>query len=199
MNSKHISKVKEWSKTHLLPYKDTHKEYYNLRVNSEVIKYSLTANYRDKFFVSKRGRVYKYLGLNIWKEVPYSITIHYNGIKPKYYVYVYINRKHISLSRLVASVWVKKLKPSYNVVMHLDDDRLNNKYTNIQWGTQSQNVKMSVKKGHYSKIHRDRRLSIEQEHKLLEEYKSGKFSQRKLAARWGFSQSGIQKIIKRNN
>lgn len=197
MNRKFRNQIKEWSKTHLVPYSDIHKEYYNLRLKSEAIKRGLVANYGAKFFVSKRGRVYKKIGINLWKEVPYSITIHYNGITPRYYVYVYAYNKHTRLSRLVATVWVKKVRNSDNVVMHLDDDRLNNKYTNLQWGSQSQNILMSVRKGHYSKPHRDRRLTLEQESKLLEEVKSGKFSQRELGKRWGFSQSGIQKIIKR--
>ena len=199
MNSKIKTQILEWSESHLIPNSSCNTKYYNLRFTSGTVKRNLVPNYGDTIYVSKRGKVFKRVSTNLWKELSYSVTIHYNGIKPKYYVYVNIKGKHLSLSRLVATVWVIKINPNYNIVMHLDDDRLNNHYTNLQWGTQKDNINMAVSRGHYNKPHRDRRLTIEQEDQLLEELRSGNFSQRELASKWGFkSQGSIQSIIKRS-
>lgn len=201
MNSKLKNQVRDWAKTHLMSYEDSHLEYYSLRLKTGVVKNNLVSNFGSDVYVSKRGRVYKHIpNTSFWRELPYSVTIHYNGLFPKYYVYVTPHgNKHLSLSRLVATVWVKKIQPNHNIVMHLDDDRLNNRYTNLQWGTQKQNVHMAVSRGHHSKAHRDRRLTLEQEDQLMSEWRSGKFSQRSLAKKWGFkSQGSIQSIIRRN-
>lgn len=200
MNSKSRLQVIKWADTHLIPSdRVSAKQYYTLRIKSNHFKHNLVGNLTEHIYVSKRGRVYTKISDTLWKELNYSVTIHFNGIKPKYYVYVTIKSRHYSLSRLVATVWVIKSCEDYNVVMHLDDDRLNNKYTNLQWGTQQQNIRMSVSRGHFSKPHRDRKLTRDQEDKLLEEIRSGKFSQRYLAKKWGFkSQGAIQRIIKRN-
>lgn len=198
MKKRFRASVKEWANTHLKPSSNRVKEYYSLRLKSSVIRKGLTPNYGNDHYVSKLGRVYKKITNELWEELPYSVTIHYNGIKPKYYVYVTIHSKKNSLSRLVASIWVVKKSPLYNVVMHLDDDRLNNTYTNLMWGTQSQNVMMSVRKGHYNKFHRDRKLTIEQQNQLLEDWYSGKFTQKALAEKYGFKgQSSIEAIIRR--
>lgn len=44
------------------------------------------------------------------------------------------------ISKLVALAWVPNPKPEeYNVVMHLDNNPLNNYYKNLKWGNQAEN------------------------------------------------------------
>lgn len=46
--------------------------------------------------------------------------------------------------RLVAMYFIPNNKPNeYNLVMHLDNNPLNNHYTNLKWGTQSMNIKQA--------------------------------------------------------
>lgn len=62
---------------------------------------------------------------------------------------------HKQISRLVALAFVKNPKPGiYNIVMHKDNDRTNDHYKNLKWGTQAQNVKQCVNEGRIAKGNR---------------------------------------------
>lgn len=54
--------------------------------------------------------------------------------------------KNVKIHRLVAEAYI----PNPNnlpVVMHLDDNPLNNKVSNLKWGTQKDNVRDAISKG----------------------------------------------------
>lgn len=54
------------------------------------------------------------------------------------------NRINESVHRLVAKTFIENDDPvNKNVVMHLDNDRLNNHISNLKWGTQSENMKQA--------------------------------------------------------
>lgn len=57
--------------------------------------------------------------------------------------------KHCSVHRLVAEAFIPnpENKPTVN---HIDCNRKNNRADNLEWATQSENVRHSVKLGHYA-------------------------------------------------
>lgn len=73
-----------------------------------------------------------------WRKVRLSI-----GTNGYYSTRVYKNYEciHLSIHRLVAQVYIPNPDPSkYSVVMHLDNNRLNNRVSNLKWGTVQENV-----------------------------------------------------------
>lgn len=73
------------------------------------------------------------------------------------------HRKNDSIHRLVAKTFLENPDPlKYNVVMHKDNDQLNNHVSNLQWGTQSENVQQAFNEG--------RRLSPAKINKYLNVY-----------------------------
>lgn len=96
-------------------------------------------------FISNYGRV---------KSIKKNGKVHYFLCKPDRTGYVRINitcknvnsneicHKSVSLHRLVASMFVENKNPKYfTVVNHLDCNPLNNHYKNLEWTTQSGNMK----------------------------------------------------------
>ena len=191
---------------------------YLLRYNSKKIKKIDTPNFLDKFFVFPNGRIFKRLwkNSNIYQEVEYRIEVdarktRSGGIKTIHpSIRVRLKGKLYSLSRVVATVYVRNLNPKkYNVVMHLDNDKLNNYYTNLQWGTQSQNICQARDEGRLSTLFvsgpknpsygkRLSPLSIEEELQIVKEVLSGKFTKVSVAKKHGISRSNINGILKRN-
>ena len=61
------------------------------------------------------------------------------------------HRRNESIHRLVAQEFIPNPN-NYPVVMHIDDDRLNNHVSNLKWGTYSENVQQSVKEGTFGRM-----------------------------------------------
>ena len=55
-------------------------------------------------------------------------------------------RKNESIHRLVAQTFIPN-PDNLPVVMHLDNDKLNNHVSNLQWGTQSENISQAFNEG----------------------------------------------------
>lgn len=76
--------------------------------------------------------------------------IHHKFIKPNInnqgYLRVSLGKStgRVFIHRLVATHFVQNPNPKeYNLVMHLDNNPLNNHYTNLKWGTQSMNIQQA--------------------------------------------------------
>jgi len=74
----------------------------------------------------------------------------YNGRRSQYYrVNIVDNNgvlRYLLVHRLVATYFCDK-KDGDKVVCHIDNNGLNNHYTNLYWGTQSDNVKQAYNDG----------------------------------------------------
>jgi len=116
-------------------------------------------NYKNHF-ISNTGRVYhrrnKTCKLKVRKPWSsnrgyYVVTIMENKIKKKH-----------TISRLVAEAFIPNPN-NYPIVLHIDNNRLNNWVNNLKWGTQKQNVDQTILDGRVSKSFKlpQTKLSIE--------------------------------------
>jgi DNA-binding transcriptional regulator YiaG len=112
------------------------------------------------------------------------------------------NRKTVKIHRLVAEAFIDNIsnKPSVN---HINGIKTDNKASNLEWVTASENtihafkygLKKSIKaeNSHLSKLNR---ITIE---KIRNEYIKNKISQKKLATKYNISQAQISRIVNYTN
>lgn len=186
---------------------------YSLTFNSGITHKYLVPNYGDRYYVSKYGRVFRYFkNIHLWIEVNYKIQIDARSNRtPHSNIRVKIHSKYESLSRLVAKVWVYNPNPmEYNVVMHLDNDHLNNYYLNLQWGSQKMNIQQALKENRLPTLFvsgsknpsygiRQSLLSLEDEKNIIRDIKSHKYTRVQLSKKWGVSRATINNVLRRNN
>ncbi len=206
-NSKLEILCKEWVNSHSLHYG----ERYTLRYKSKKSRYFEFPNYLEKYYVTSKGKVYKRIKKSsLYKEVTYYVSIDMRKHRrPSYNIRVKISGKLIQLNRLVATIWVRNLKPDlYNIVMHLDNNKFNNSSKNLQWGTQSMNICQARDEGRLPTLFvsgptnpsfgkRFSKLDIEMENSLISDIKSGKFTRVELSKMYKVSRATINNILKR--
>lgn len=182
---------------------------YSLRYSTGKVRINLKPNYLGRFFVSHRGKVFKRIkNLDLWKEVTYYIQVDARGNRtPHANIRIKINCKLVSLSRIVAKVWVDNPK-NLPVVMHLDNNKFNNSYLNLKWGTQKENIIQARDENRLPNLFvsgplnpsfgkRKSPLSISEEKQIVNEVLSGKFTKVQVAKNHGISRSCINPILKR--
>ena len=109
-------------------------------------------------------------------------------------------RELVRVHRLVAGAFVSNpsAKP---VVNHLDSDRANNHYKNLEWCTQAENLSHATASGH---LRRDywagrrspqAKLSDETASEIRAAYRKGSVSHQYLATAYGISKRSIGRII----
>lgn len=77
---------------------------------------------------------------------------------------------------------------------HLDGNKINNKLSNLKWGTRHENIMDCVRSGEWLKVRR--KLSENIRIKIRKEYIPRKISQYKLAKKYGVHQTTICHILK---
>ena len=109
----------------------------------------------EGYYISKRGKLYSKLLSTRNKDSKWRVVkprlmkngylrvlLHIKGRVPKAF---YIHR-------LVAMAWIPN-PDNLPMVMHLDNDRSNNKVSNLRWGTQSDNMIQATNDGMMYKQH----------------------------------------------
>lgn len=153
------------------------------------------------YHITTEGRLYSCKRRGIWHERKSSISntgrvrFRMKDSKGKYW--------WKSASRLVAEVYIPN-PHNYPVVMHLDNNPLNNSKGNLKWGTQSDNIQQAYDE-HRAKapqvlrnigeLHAYSKISNEIRYILVDLYLTYKVPIPKLSKIFGISKRHITKYI----
>ena len=174
--------MNDFSFENLAGYKHEVK-YFVPEVEEEKEEWKVTAQ-DERYKVSSEGRI-SHEGRIL------SGSIHKDG-----YIFVNIRGKQYAKHRVVAEAFIPNPegKPFIN---HIDGNKQNNKVENLEWCTQSENIKHA-----YCNNLQPRGLSTytgkftaEQREKIKEQWDSGQYSQRELGRIYGVSHTCIGSII----
>ena len=138
----------------------------------------------EYYFVSSEGRIF-HDGRML------SGSIHKDG-----YIFVNIRGKKYAKHRVVAEAFIPnpENKPFVN---HIDGNKQNNRVDNLEWCTQSENIKHAHETDLQPKglpTYKGK-FTLEQREEIKRLYDSGMFSRRQLAERFGVSHTCINDII----
>lgn len=103
-------------------------------------------------------------------------------------------RVYTTIHRLVAYAFVPGREPGL-IVCHNDSNRLNNMPSNLRWDTVSSNAIDASKLGDIPR----QVLDIEQVREIRDLYKTGNFTHRSLAAKFGVTHQAIRDVLIRKN
>lgn len=113
------------------------------------------------------------------------------------YVFVTLHNRQIPVHRLVGKLFLADSYKDGLVINHRDGNKQNNFSTNLEWVTQSENVKHSVENNLTPKglsTYKGKLSSDEREH-IKAMWDSGQFSKRDIACRYKVSHTTINAII----
>lgn len=152
------------------------------------------------YYVSRNGKIYSRvipngnnagkLG-NIWRLRKVKIMIKTPTYSTKR---VKIRNKSYSVARLVALAWVPN-PDNKPCVCHKDNDPLNNRYTNLYWGTHEENMAQMVLDGRKQKGDQCPNWINKEIPELFQYYSDG-VSIMELTELFGLSKRMINKIIR---
>lgn len=109
----------------------------------------------------------------------------------KGYLSVKIGGKSIFVHRIVASVYLLRFDGD-NVINHIDGNKQNNNYTNLEWCTQYENNNHAFKLG----LNNSKKMTDAQVLEIVKKYNSGAFSSRELSEQYGVSDRIIMKYVR---
>lgn len=145
--------------------------------------------YKD-FYVTRSGNVYscskKGEGSPVKKLVPQKNN--------KGYLRVRINSKNLFVHRLVALSFVSN-DNNFETIDHIDGDKLNNNYTNLNWCSNLTNMRNARKNGLF-KTSTLRKLSNEEVREIRNMYKTQKITHKEIAKIFNVSRQTIGSIVK---
>lgn len=125
----------------------------------------ISNEYYKNYLISNYGRVYS---LNVERFIYHSIDNH--GYV-RYKLRKNGKTKYISGQRLVAFSFVKNYQPNiYNTVNHLDENPLNNKWTNLEWTNDKGNLNWASAQERRAAQRRKKVLQYDLNNKLIAEF-----------------------------
>lgn len=143
------------------------------------------------YFISRKGNIYSTKNNSLKLRPTYLsnagyrvITLSLNG---------QIESKSIHV--LLAITYIPNPK-KYKVVMHLDNNRLNNSIDNLKWGTQGDNINQSIKDHKLFGDNHFVSIKLEVCKNILKDRNYG-LSRGQLAKKYNTSKSSIDRILKR--
>jgi|688.fasta_scaffold1052550_2 hypothetical protein len=152
--------------------------------------------------VSNLGRVRSARGVyknKILKEyIKHPANINYNSVEVHIDGKKWLKKVH----RLVAEVFCKNPE-NYPIVMHIDNDRRNNRADNLKWGTLKMNSQQMINEGRGNKSrgsnHYSSKLTEDQVIEIKNKYIPRKYTLHQLAKEYNVSFSLIGHIVRDRN
>lgn len=148
------------------------------------------------YLISDSGEVYSNKRNN---QIQLKKIINSRGY---YYVNLCKNGKYksVSIHRLVGKAFVNN-ECNHEVLNHIDGNKLNNHYTNLEWCTIQHNMKeasrlglLKIKRGAESNLYSGK-LNLIIANNIRNDYKSTKYSCRQLAQKYNVSKATIINIL----
>lgn len=163
------------------------------------------------YHVTRDGKVYR-LKTQGWELRKLKIVT--KGNRKSYRIRIHVADKkvdsHFSVSRLVAMIYIPN-PHNYPCVYHRDNNPLNNKVSNLYWGTQRMNIQQALRenrlttlftsennpgKGRFGYLNPWSKLTKEQEVEIMELHNKGK-STGYISKKFGVGNECIRRVIKR--
>lgn len=163
------------------------------------------------YHVTRDGKVYR-LKTQGWELRKLKIVT--KGNRKSYRIRIHVADKkvdrHFSVSRLVAMIYIPN-PHNYPCVCHRDNNPLNNKVSNLYWGTQRMNIQQALRenrlttlftsennpgKGRFGYLNPWSKLTKEQEVEIMELHNRGK-STGYISKKFGVGNECIRRVIKR--
>lgn len=104
-------------------------------------------------------------------------------------------RHQILISRLIALTFIPNPYKLPNV-LHGDNNPLNNRVSNLRWGTQSENIQQMYDDGRGIKRFS---YTTQQEEEVIFKFKTGNYTQQGLGKVMGLSRMSIRRILTKHN
>lgn len=163
------------------------------------------------YHVTRDGKVYR-LKTQGWELRKLKIVT--KGNRKSYRIRIHVADKkvdrHFSVSRLVAMIYIPN-PHNYPCVCYRDNNPLNNKVSNLYWGTQRMNIQQALRenrlttlftsennpgKGRFGYLNPWSKLTKEQEVEIMELHNKGK-STGYISKKFGVGNECIRRVIKR--
>lgn len=163
------------------------------------------------YHVTRDGKVYR-LKTQGWELRKLKIVT--KGNRKSYRIRIHVANKkvdrHFSVSRLVAMIYIPN-PHNYPCVCHRDNNPLNNKVSNLYWGTRRMNIQQALRenrlttlftsennpgKGRFGYLNPWSKLTKEQEVEIMELHNKGK-STGYISKKFGVGNECIRRVIKR--
>lgn len=163
------------------------------------------------YHVTRDGKVYR-LKTQGWELRKLKIVT--KGNRKSYRIRIHVADKkvdrHFSVSRLVAMIYIPN-PHNYPIVCHKDNNPLNNRVSNLYWGTQRMNIQQALRenrlttlftsennpgKGRFGYLNPWSKLTKEQEVEIMELHNKGK-STGYISKKFGVGNECIRRVIKR--
>lgn len=163
------------------------------------------------YHVTRDGKVYR-LKTQGWELRKLKIVT--KGNRKSYRIRIHVADKkvdrHFSVSRLVAMIYIPN-PHNYPCVCHRDNNPLNNKVSNLYWGTQRMNIQQALRenrlttlftsennpgKGRFGYLNPWSKLTKEQEVEIMELHNKGK-STGYISKKFEVGNECIRRVIKR--
>lgn len=110
-------------------------------IDNEIFK---QIRFNKRYYISKTGKVYS-------THTKGLMHLMKRGSQNKLYEYIDIyvdgKQKHFPIHRLVYDTWVRPIN-SHDLILHKDDNQLNNDLSNLYIGTQKENIRDCISNKH---------------------------------------------------